>query len=467
MSYSRFELRASLLLFFLAFGCSILGAEASSAEAERGELRSWAIGPGRIRKAYDALPRSDGGLWMVASPMRKEGGGRTPAELSRWAAGGRLLWARTIVDSLPIDIRFHLVAEPGGEVVVAGQSGGALRMWRFSEAGDLLWGQQLATDPTNPDELVAANGKGGLYVALRLPPSRRGRSDQPEIAAGEARIFHYSEKGVLLQSYSLQAVPEERQPGERWLPSGALGIQNPIAIAASPAGGIAVVGYFAGLSAVAPSPGQGVPKERLDYGWLSSGGGGMPQVKIFVDRWDESGRRLWSRLFGSMWNNLAFAVASAKNGAVAIAGSSEWGACPDGRPLRPAGLRLFVAEYGVDPAASPGWCREVERNLSIGPMAIGYDVDGGLWLIGEAKGPLVSGEPLSQGGRVFLAKLDPAGRVQWKRQVGEGTSRPFAHIAFGPEDHPTVAWSTAALGSLHRSQEGETVSVALLPQGLP
>ncbi len=464
---SRYPSRRALPLWLLlvGFGFLLLGVKAIPAHAAGSGGQIWAIGPGRIQRAYDALPRGDGGLWLLASPLPKEGQ-RTRAELSRWAPGGRLLWARPITDPIPFDIRLRLVSEPGGEIVVAGQSGGAFRIWRFSGEGELLWGRQLAADPVNPSEVVTPDGKGGLYIALREPPSRRGGFDHPEIAEGETRIFHYSEKGILLQSHALPAVPEVRQPGARWLATGSLGIQNPVAIAAIPTGGIAVVGYFAGLSGNPPSPLRGTPKERLDYGWLASGSRGIPQVKIFVDRWDESGRRLWSHLFGRMWNNLAFAVASSEKGAVAIAGSSVWGACPGDRSLRPSGLRLFVAEYGGDPA-SLRWCREVEKDLSVGPMALGYGADGSLWLLGEAKGPLVSTEPLAQGGRVYLAKLDSAGALQWRRQIGDGTSRPFPHIVFGPQDRPTVAWATAALGSRYRSQEGEIISVGLLSQSMP
>lgn len=453
-------------LLLLASGFFFFGVKERMLHADGSEMHTWAIGPGRIERAYDALPRADGGLWLVASVLPKEGRRKTPAELSRWAPGGRLLWAKTIADPVPFDIRFHLVSDPGGEVAVAGQSGGALRIWRFSGAGELLWAQQLAADPENPNEVVTPDGKGGLYVALRQPPSSRENFDRPEISEGVTRIFHYSEKGILLQSYVLRAVPELRQPGARWLATGSLGIQNPVALAAFPTGGIAVAGYFSGMSGDPPSPSPAPPKERLDYGWLSSGGRGMPQVAIFVDRWDESGRRLWSRLFGSMWNNLAFAVASSERGAVAIAGSSAWGACPGDRPLHPSGLRLFVAEYGGDPV-SLRWCQEIEKNLSVGPMALRYGADESLWLLGEAKGPLTSTEPLAQRGRVYLAKLNSAGRLQWRRQVGDGTSRPFPHIASGPEGRPAVAWATAALGSRHRSQEGEIVSVCLLPQGMP
>ncbi|WP_142524732.1 hypothetical protein [Methylacidimicrobium cyclopophantes] len=434
-------------------------------QTTRSGVHTWIVGPAKIERAYDALPCADGGLWLIASPMRQKANETPSAVLSRWAAGGKPLWERQIVGSVPIDIRFHLVSEPAGEVVVAGQSGGAFRMWRFSPEGELLWGQQLAADPANPGEVVAPDGNGGLYVALRQPPRGGGRPDRPELLEGVTRIFQYSEKGVLLRSYALEAVPETRQPGSGWLPSGSSGIQNPVSISAVAGGGIAVVGYFAGMSGDQEGPTQGPSRERLDYGWLSSGGGGMPQVKIFVDRWDESGRRLWTRLFGRMWNNLAFAVASSEKGEIAVAGSSVWGACPDDRSLRPSGLRLFVAVYGNQ--ASLRWCREVEKNLSIGPMALSYQVDGGLLLLGEAKGPLLSTAPLSQGGRVFLAKLDGEGRLRWKWQVGEGMSRPFPHIAIGPGNRPAVAWATAALGSRYRSQEGETVSVGLLPMGLP
>lgn len=466
MSLRQPELSRSFWFLLLSLGIPVFGLNATPARTKEPMVHTWTIGPGKVQRAYDALPRSDGGLWLVALPVSEEGSKeRMPVELSRWGAGGRLLWARPIVDPVPIDIRFHLVSGPRGEIVVAGLSGGAFRLWRFSEGGELLWEQQLAADPANPNGVVAPDGNGGLYVALRQSPSAKGRSDQPELIEGVTRIFHYSEKGLLLGSYVLQAIPETRQPGSGWLPTGPLGVQNPVAIAACPAGGIAVVGYFVGLSGGQSSPLRGASKEQLDYGWLPSGGGATPQVKIFVDRWDESGQRLWSHLFGRMWNNLAFAVASSGKGSVAIAGSSEWGACPGGRSLRPSGLRLFVAEYGGD-RASLGWCREIEKDLSIGPLALRYGTDGGLWLLGEAKGPLVSAEPLSQRGRVFLAKLDSSGHLQWGRQIGDGTSRPFPHIEFGSEERPMVAWATGALGSRFRSQDGEIVSVGLLSNAL-
>ncbi|MDD4932124.1 MAG: hypothetical protein PHO89_01470 [Methylacidiphilaceae bacterium] len=466
MSLRRSMPRRLLRLLLFLWICPLFGATVARVHSAAREVGTWSIGPGRIERAYDALPHGDGGLWLLASPVRQEGHRRSPAQLSRWAPGGRLLWSRTIVDPVPIDIRFHLISEPAGEVVVAGQSGGAFRMWRFSGEGELLWGQQLVADPANPNEVVTADGKGGFYVCLHQPPAGGRTSDRPELIEGATRIFHYSAKGSLLRRYTLEAVPQVWQPGASWLPSGSLGIQNPVAIAAFPSGGIAVVGYFAGLSGALPGAPQGVVGQRLDYGWLSSGGQGMPQVKIFVDRWDESGQRLWSRLFGRMWNNLAFAVATSSNGEVAVAGSSEWGACPDGGSLRPVGLRLFVASFGGD-QASLGWCREAPENVSIAPMALCYEADGGLWVLGEAKGPLASSAPLSRGGRVYLAKLDSAGRLRWRRQLGEGTSRPFAHIERGPGDHRAVAWATAALGSRYRSQEGEIVSVGLLPEDLP
>lgn len=128
----------------------------------------------------------------------------------------------------------------------------------------------------------------------------------------------------------------------------------------------------------------------------------------------EPGALLWSHVIAGASEERAGGVAVDGDGNVIVAFSSD-GAFAD-HPV--GGFDVVVAKY--DPQGVALWFRQFGTDAADFAADVAVDVDGNVLVTGSTAGSF-DGTPAGSG-RVFVAKLGPAGDLRWWRQFGTDTS---------------------------------------------
>jgi hypothetical protein len=163
-------------------------------------------------------------------------------------------------------------------------------------------------------------------------------------------------------------------------------------------------------------------------GWFSGtadlGGGPMASAglrDIFVAKYDAAGNHIWSRGFGDIGYDEAWAVAVDGGGAVLVTGMFNGTIDAGGGNLRSAGRDdIFVAKY--DPTGNHVWSRRFGDTEEDGGWDIAVDRWGNVLLTGAMEGTVdFGGGPLTGAGfaDIFVAKYDPAGIHIWSARYGD------------------------------------------------
>lgn len=178
-------------------------------------------------------------------------------------------------------------------------------------------------------------------------------------------------------------------------------------IAFDAAGGIVIVGYFAGVA---------------DFGGGPLVGAGKSD--IFVAKFDANGTHLWSRKYGGPGvedNDFAYTVSLDRSGNI-IVGGTFMGAASLGGPTLGApftGTKAFVAKYQPDGAHI--WSRVFDCNADHWVTDTAIDSADNILLSGYYSGAINFGAGYiwSQGASdVFVTKLAPSGSVVWGYSYG-------------------------------------------------
>jgi photosystem II stability/assembly factor-like uncharacterized protein len=180
---------------------------------------------------------------------------------------------------------------------------------------------------------------------------------------------------------------------------------------------------------------------------------------VFVRKYNSAGAELWSRDFGTAYDDNGYGVAADSTG-VYVVGSTF--ASLSGQPYA-AGSDVFLRKY--DGNGVELWTREFGSAAS----DIGYAVavDGsGVYVTGYTAGVL-PGQSSAGGNDAFVRKYDAAGTELWTRQFGSSAT----DIAYGVASDTSGAYvigSTTGTWSGQTSAGGEDVLVRKLdPDGNP
>jgi hypothetical protein len=132
---------------------------------------------------------------------------------------------------------------------------------------------------------------------------------------------------------------------------------------------------------------------------------------VFVRTYDQNGERLWTQQFGTPNNDVAFSVASAPNGDLFVAGSTQGSLA--GERYRGAG-DAFVRK--LDASGAVAWTREFGSRGTDVAFAVAADATG-VYVAGATTGAL-PGERNRGEFDLFVRKYDANGSHAWTRQLG-------------------------------------------------
>ncbi len=176
-------------------------------------------------------------------------------------------------------------------------------------------------------------------------------------------------------------------------------------------------------------------------GWTDGSIEGLPNLgngDNFLAKYDTNGQRLWLRVWGTVNKDTGYALACDAAGNVYVSGY-----CTGSLYGPPLGERdAFLAKY--DAAGNPLWGKKFGTGGHDEAFGLGTDQAGNAYVSGRAAGSL-DGNTHYGGDDVFLSKYDPTGTRLWSTQYGTPDSDWSDGLAISTNGIFVGGWSWGSL----------------------
>ena len=326
------------------------------------------------------IPSDAGDVRTDGGDARADGGdaGATPVT-RRWT---ELFGTRSS------DRGFDLAVDGSGNIFVAGETHGGLGgrtnsgfndafVAKYDGSGARQWVRLIGTSLGDRAMGVTADGAGAVYVVGHIEGDLAGHTN-----AGnhDAFVAKYDTGGTRQWVEFLATSQQERGRS----------------VASDGAGHIYVAGYTRG-----------------DLGGeTNQSGSGAMAGDAYLAKYDTSGTRSWVRLYGTAADDYGFAVATGGSGEVYLAGETEGD--PDGQ-TNSGGQDGFVAKY--DASGNRDWSRLFGTSADDKITAITADSSGRVYGAGHTEGQL-SGRTNTGRFDSFAIAYDGSGQRAWMNAIG-------------------------------------------------
>ncbi len=307
--------------------------------------------------------------------------------VTKYSPQGAALWTRQL-GTAGSDVVQAVATDAAGNIGVTGYTYGSfdsqaaagltdLFVAKYDPTGVRLWIRQLGTSSLDQANGIAIDPAGIVYVT----GFTEGNLDSgTTVGLSDIFLVKYDAQGVQLWT---------RQLGT---PSSDVAR----AVATDAAGHI----YLTGST----------------YGQLNRGTSNAGFSDFFVAKYDAQGTALWTRQFGTPSFDHAYGIATDRQGAVYISGST-YGSLDGNR--RVGQSDLFVAKY--NPQGTKLWIRQLGTPGSDVAHAVSTDAAGNVYVAGYTNDSL-DGNPATGRSDLFVVKYDPHAAKLWTRQLGTPSS---------------------------------------------
>jgi hypothetical protein len=134
----------------------------------------------------------------------------------------------------------------------------------------------------------------------------------------------------------------------------------------------------------------------------------------FLIKYDSSFTRQWTRLFGTMWTDVAKEIAMDKVGNIYITGYTELGL--DGNTSA-GGNDIYLVKYHS--AGTKQWTKQLGSSADDNAEDIAVDENGNIYITGHTFGNLDGNVNAGPGtSDLFIVKYNSSGIKQWTKQLG-------------------------------------------------
>lgn len=319
------------------------------------------------------------------------------------------VWTR-LAGTSTLDEGYAVAADPSGNCIIAGATQGSLGggndgrydlfVGKYDATGDLLWMRQRGTGERDFAYGAATDALGNSYATGYTGAALDGQS-------------HLGKWDVFLTKFG---------PTGDWLWTRQIGTgqdDEGYAVATDASGDIYITGYVRGDL----------------HGQTRVG-----SADVFICKYNSSGTRLWTRLFGSIEIDQAWAITCDASGNVFVTGYCLGSI--EGNPYLANG-DLFLAKYDTD--GTRLWLRQWGTVNAEHGYSLTTDASGSVYLSGYTTGELYDSR---MGGRdVCLAKFDVSGNPLWGRQFGTNEHDQGWGVAMGADGYIYLSGQVA--GAIH------------------
>jgi len=256
--------------------------------------------------------------------------------------------------------------------------------------GAFRWQRQLTSTSFDAGYAVATDRNGNTFVTGYAGGTMDfGGGPLADAGLGDAFVAKYNASGVYLWAKRLGGTAQDFGEG----------------IAVDGNGDVIVTGEF---------------QNTVNFGGgpLTSTGG----RDIFIAKYSgATGAHLWSRRYGSYYDDEATAVAVDASNNVVITGQFQGGLTP---AIYRSNRNNFVIK--LSSAGAEAWVTMLPGNTDNRGEQIAVDGSGNVIVEGGFLGSLTCGsttlqDPASMATAIFMAKLSPTGTVSWCKSLGEPT----------------------------------------------
>ncbi len=351
------------------------------------------------------------GVLTIGNTMLLGNHGATDIFIAKLAPDGTPLWAKAF-GSIAVDYVHGIDANASGLVVFGGSSSGQhvdlgtqpsgpLFIAKFSPAGDLTWGRDLAVAGSyipNPPGAVVLDSTGNILVGANVAGTIDcGGGLLPGSNAGDIVLAKFNPSGQHIWSHRYFGTSQSKVTG----------------VDVDFADDVLITGS---ISSNTDFHGSALPASDRD--------------PILVKVKHDGTSILWKKAFGGVGDSTANGIAVDASGGATIIGTVG-GALTlgQGATLNSVGGGMFIAKFGNSGAY--GWSKQ--QGNAVGPERItGVTVEatGAATVTGDITGNVAIGpnvfNPTSTSG--FLAKFDAGGNPRWSRLLATGGSSSGAAV---------------------------------------
>lgn len=319
------------------------------------------------------------------------------------------VWTR-LAGSVNYDEGYAVAADPSGNCIIAGGTQGSLFsstsgrydmfVGKYDTDGNLLWGRQRGTGEREFAFGVAADSSGNIYATGYTGAALDGQS-------------HVGKWDIYLMKFN---------PTGDWLWTRQIGTgqdDEGYAVTTDASDNVYITGYVRGDM----------------HGQTRVG-----SADVFISKYNASGTRLWTRLFGSPEIDQAWAICCDASGNVFVTGYCQGSI--EGHPYHANG-DLFLAKY--DTNGNRLWLRQWGTVNAEHGYSLATADDGSVYVSGYTTGSLYG--PQMGGRDVFLARFDAAGNQLWGRQFGTDEHDQGWGVTMGIDGHLYITGQVA--GPIH------------------
>ncbi len=311
------------------------------------------------------------------------------------------------------DHAYGVAVDNSANIYVAGDTHGSLSgesnsgmadayVIKYDSSGNLLWTRQFGSTADDSAFGVAADSSGNVYVAGKVRNALSGQTPPPP-RYDDSFIRKYNSLGTELWTRQFGSNADDGASG----------------VAVDGFGNAYVVGYTYG-----PLPGQSQSSA----------------VDSYIRKYDTSGTEVWTRQFSTNSWFTASGVAVDSLGNVVLGGTGRLPLPPQSQPDSDD---AFVSKY--DRSGSALWTRQFGSGYNDQAFGVAVDSGGSVYVVGYAQGA-IPGQTSSGGEDAFIRKYDSSGAEIWTRQFGTSRwDQFFAVCTVGSNDSYVVGYTSGTL----------------------
>jgi len=182
----------------------------------------------------------------------------------------------------------------------------------------------------------------------------------------------------------------------------------------------------------------------------------------YLTKYDSAGNVVWTRMLGSAGTASAYSLALNGSGGVVVAGSTTGQvmttAVSDGNS------DSFVASY--DASGNQSWAKQIQTLADNQAASVSVDASGNVYIGGQVKGVVGSGQSNNGGTDAYIAKLDSKGNVVYEHQYGTSGNDSAAATATTSDGGLVVASVVGGHAIVSKYANGDATAAPVWQQDL-
>ena len=352
--------------------------------------------------------------------------------VAKYNAAGAHLWSKQF-GGVDEDVAYGLAVDAAGDVIVTGYFSGTVSFGGtpLTSAGGLdvflvklkggdgghVWSKRFGSSGDDFGAAVAVDGLGDVVLAGAY---------QQTVSFGGASMTSYSLYDVFVAEYT--------SGGQHLWSKGfqGSGSQFPYGVTVDGHGDVGVIGLF--------------------YNWVNFGGGNLGSyggADIFVLKLaGGDGGHLWSKRFGSTFDDIGLSIAGNTDGSLVITGYFQLNVDFGGGVLASLSPDIFLAKFSA--TGQHLWSRAFGADGYDTGKSVTVDAAGNIVLTGSFGSAILDlgGEVLTRAGTagsdVFVAEYTSAGTLVWSERYGAMTNDNAEGGSLGPNEVVVTGSKTGA-----------------------